>query len=195
MITLQTKDLDGNATRKLLSGSILPRPIALISTLQENKKVNVAPFSYFNIVSGEPPMISVSVRYDTDIQKDTSRNILRNKEFVVHIISEDYLMKADKTSTSLGRDESELEYAGLTEVQSTTISTPGIKESKVRLECELVTHVPFDKTDLIIGKVLTFHIADEIYQDGKIDLLKLNPVSRLSGKRYNLVGEIITVKD
>ena len=191
MITLHTKDLQENASRKLLSGSILPRPIALISTLQENGKVNVAPFSWFNIVNGEPPMISVSVRYDTEKQKDTSRNIMRNKEFVVHIISEDYLEKANKTSISLSPYESELEFANLTRVDSSSIKTPGIMESKVRLECQLETYVSLEKADLIIGKVITFHIDEEIYDNGKIDLLKLNPVSRLSGKRYSLVGKII----
>lgn len=191
MITLHTKDLKGNETRKLLSGSILPRPIALISTLQENKKVNMAPFSYFNIVSGTPPLISVSVRYDTANQKDTSRNIFREKEFVLHIISRDFLEKANMTSTSLSSEESEVEYAGLTEVDSTSIETPGIKEAKVRFECKYVKHVELDSTDLIIGKVKTFHIDESVYDNGKIKLEELNPVSRLSGKRYGLIGEII----
>lgn len=191
MITLHTKDLKEGASRKLLSGSIVPRPIALISTLQENKKVNMAPFSWFNMVSGEPPMISVSVRYDTDRQKDTSRNIIREKEFVVHIISHDFLEKANKTSTSLGRDESEVEYANLTIVDSSSIKTPGIKEAKVRFECEYVQHLELESSDLIIGRVKTFHLNEEVYENGKINLEKLSPVSRLSGKRYGLIGEII----
>lgn len=191
MITLHSKNIGGAANRKLLSGSVIPRPIALISTLQENGKVNMAPFSWFNMISGNPPMVSVSVRYDTDIQKDTSRNIIREKEFVVHIISVDFLEKANKTSVSLSREESEVEYANLTLIDSSSIKTPGIKEAKVRLECELVTHLELDSTDLIIGKVKTFQIDEEIYDNGKILLEKLNPVSRLSGKRYGLIGDII----
>ena len=195
MKTFLTKDLNDNQARKLMSGSIAPRPIALISTLQENDKVNVAPFSWFNMVSGTPPILSVSVRYDSEIQKDTSLNILRNKEFVVHIISEDYLEKANKTAVSLSRTESELEFADLTQVKSTMIKTPGIKEAKVRMECKLVKHVELESTDLIIGEVVTFHIDENVYDNGKIDFVALNPVLRLPGQRYSLIGKIIEVND
>lgn len=195
MITLHTKDLKDNEARKLLSGSVAPRPIAFITTLQDNGKVNAAPFSWFNMVSGTPPLVSVSIRYDSETQKDTSRNIIKNKEFVVHIISEDYLEKANATSISLSRLESELEYVGLTEVKSTSIKTPGIKEAKVRFECEYVTHIELESTDLIIGKIVTFHIDDTVYMDGKINIKALNPVLRLPGKRYSLVGKIIEIKD
>jgi flavin reductase (DIM6/NTAB) family NADH-FMN oxidoreductase RutF len=95
MITLHANDLTTKENKKLLSGSIAPRPIALISTLQENNKLNMAPFSYFNIVSGEPPMISVSVRYDTNDQKDTSLNIFRNKEFGIFSKRFEYIIFKD----------------------------------------------------------------------------------------------------
>jgi len=176
---------------KILSGSILPRPIAFVSTLQENGKVNLAPFSYFNIVSSSPPLLSISVRYDTSKQKDTSRNIFRDKEFVVHIISEEFLKKANKTSISLSEEESELDYAGFIAVQSKHLKVPGIKEARIRLECRYETHLSFETTDLIIGRVVGYWIEDDIFDDGKIDLAKLNPVSRLSGSRYGLLGEII----
>lgn len=191
MITLDSSVLTEKENAKLLSGSILPRPIALVSTLQENQKINMAPFSYFNIVSANPPMISISVRRDQEVQKDTSRNIIRNKEFVVHIISPEFLEQANKTATILGRDESEVEYANLTPVKSEQIATPGIAESKVRMECEYVTHVEFEHTDLIIGTVKMYHVDEQVYDQGKIKLDVLNPVSRLSGSRYSLVGTII----
>lgn len=175
---------------KLMSGAILPRPIAWITTLQENGKVNAAPFSYFNIVSAQPPLLSVSIRYDTDDQKDTSRNIFRNKEFVVHIISEEYMEQANKTSKPLPNTESELEYASLTQVPSKLIKTPGLKESKIRLECVYETHLNLETTDLIIGRVVGFHIEEELFSNGKINLEKLRPVSRLSGSRYGLIGDI-----
>jgi len=178
---------------KILSGSILPRPIAWITTIQENGKVNAAPFSYFNIVSAQPPLLSVSVRYDGDNQKDTSRNIFREKEFVVHIISEDAMMKANKTSKPMDKNESELAYAGLESVESVNVKTPGLKIAKVRLECVYETHMKFETTDLIIGRVVGYHVDDEVFDNGKIRLDKLKPVSRLSGSRYGLVGDIIHV--
>lgn len=178
---------------KLLSGAILPRPIALITTMQENGKLNAAPFSYFNIVSAKPPLVSVSVRYDTDNQKDTSRNIFRTKEFVIHIVSENLIEQTDKTAKSLSNEESEVEYVGLHQVPSTTIKTPGIAEAKIRLECVYETHIHFESTDLIIGKVVGFHIEEELFSNGKIDLEKLQPVARLSGSRYGLIGKIVSV--
>lgn len=179
---------------KLLSGSILPRPIALVSTLQENGKVNVAPFSYFNIVSSSPPLMSISVRYDTEKQKDTSRNIFRDKEFVVHIISKEFLDKANKTSIPLDKDESEAEYAGFTKIPSKMVRVPGLKESKIRLECVYETHMNFESTDLVIGRVVGYWIEEDIFHDGKIDFEKLNPVSRLSGSRYGMIGEVVHMK-
>lgn len=176
---------------KLLSGAIVPRPIALVTTLQENGKVNAAPFSYFSIVSAKPPLLSISVRYDTKDQKDTSRNIFRNKEFVVHIISEDFMEQANKTSRSMSSDESELEYAALNTITSTIVKTPGIKEAKIRMECVYETHLKFETTDLIIGRVVGFHVDEEVYHDGKIDFDKLKPVSRLPGSKYALLGKII----
>ena len=178
---------------KILSGSIVPRPIAWITTLQENKVVNAAPFSYFNIVSAQPPLLSVSVRYDTRDQKDTSRNIFREKEFVVHIISEEAMMKANKTSKRLGRDESELLYAELESVESVNVKTPGLKIAKIRFECVYETHIHFETTDLIIGRIVGYHIDEEVFDNGKILLEKLKPVSRLSGSRYGLIGEIIYI--
>lgn len=178
---------------KLLSGAIVPRPIALITTLQENGKVNAAPFSYFNIVSATPALLSVSVRYDQATQKDTSRNIFREQEFVVHIISEDFLKKANQTSKSLSNTESELDYAGLHMTPSTLVRTPGIAEAKIRLECVYETHIRFETTDLIIGRVVGFHIEDDVFDNGKINLERLRPVSRLSGSRYGLIGNIIAL--
>ena len=190
MIYLSASEVE-KENYKLLSGAISPRPIALITTLQENKEVNAAPFSYFNVVSAKPPLLSVSVRYDTEQQKDTSRNIFREKEFVVHIISEDYLEKAHKTSITLSNKESELTYARLHTIPSKDIKTPGIKESKIRLECVYETHIHFETTDLIIGRVVGYHIDEEVFDNGKIDFVKLNPVSRLPGSNYGLLGEII----
>lgn len=178
---------------KLLSGSIVPRPIAWITTLQENGKVNAAPFSYFNIVSAQPPLLSVSIRYDTKDQKDTSRNIFREKEFVVHIISEDSVLEANMTSKSMGKEESELEYANLESIESVNVKTPGLKIAKVRIECVYETHIHFESTDLIIGRVVGYHIDNDVFDNGKIKLDKLKPVSRLSGSRYGTIGDIIHV--
>ena len=150
---------------KLLIGSIIPRPIAFVTSLGKDGTLNGAPFSYFNIVSSNPPMISLSIQRNGGKQKDTARNILETKEFVVHIVDQDNVEKVNETAASLPPNQSEIELAQLTPVQSTQISVPGVKEAKVRFECTLEHSVELggeDSTgcDLLIGKVVQFHIDE-----------------------------------
>ncbi len=179
---------------KLLIGSIIPRPIAFVTTQSQSGVVNGAPFSYFNIVSANPPLISISVQRAEGRQKDTARNILAKNEFVVHIVDEDNVEQVNMTAASLPPDESEIELAGFTPIASTKISVPGVKEAKIRMECVLEQSLELgDNCDFIIGKIVQFHIADEIYHDGKIDARGLQAVSRLAGNDYAKIGEIFSL--
>ena len=184
---------------KLLIGSIIPRPIAFVTSLGKDGTLNGAPFSYFNIVSSNPPMISLAIQRNGGKQKDTARNILETKEFVVHIVDQDNVEKVNETAASLPPDQSEIERAQLTPVQSTQISVPGIKEAKVRFECTLEHSVELggeDSTgcDLLIGKVVQFHIDDDIHENGRINPLALGAVSRLAGQSYAKIGEIFELE-
>ena len=182
---------------KLLIGSIIPRPIAFVTTDSGNGVINGAPFSYFSIVSSNPPMVSLSIQRPASGHKDTARNIYRTKEFVVHIVDRDNVEKINETAASLGPDESELIRAGLTPVASEVVSVPGIREAKVRMECRLVEAIPFHEgdagSDLLIGRVVRFHIDEEIYSNGRIDPRALNAVSRLAGTNYAEIGEIFSM--
>lgn len=184
---------------KLLTGSIIPRPIAFITSLAEDGTLNGAPFSYFNIVSANPPMISVSVQRRGGIQKDTARNIRSLKEFAVHIVDDGNVEKINITAASLKPDQSEVELAQLTPVESSRIAVPGIKEAKVRMECvlEQVIELGGDDLpgcDLIIGKIVQFHVEDSIYEKGRIDPEGLRAVSRLAGNDYARVGEVFSIE-
>ncbi|MCM3598818.1 flavin reductase family protein [Metabacillus idriensis] len=184
---------------KLLTGSIIPRPIAFITSLAEDGTLNGAPFSYFNIVSANPPMISVSVQRSGGIQKDTARNIRSLKEFAVHIVDDGNVEKINITAASLKPDQSEVELAQLTPVESSRIAVPGIKEAKVRMECvlEQVIELGGDDLpgcDLIIGKIVQFHVEDSIYEKGRIDPEGLRAVSRLAGNDYARVGEVFSIE-
>ncbi|MBS4219982.1 flavin reductase family protein [Bacillus sp. FJAT-49711] len=182
---------------KFLIGSIIPRPIAFVTTLSEDGVLNGAPFSYFNIVSSNPPMISLSIQRPGGRQKDTARNILQKKEFVVHIVDEENVEKINKTAASLSPHESEIELAQLTEVASTKISVPGIQQAKIRLECVLehsLTLGDLPGFDLIIGKIIQYHIEDDIYKNGRIDPIGLAAVSRLAGASYAKIGEVFEIE-
>ncbi|GGL64385.1 flavin reductase family protein [Sporolactobacillus putidus] len=181
---------------KFLSGSIIPRPVAFVTTQTGEGVLNAAPFSYFNIVTENPPMISISVQRSNGKMKDTSKNAIRLREFVVHISDESYIDQINQTAAPLPPDESEIKYAGLTPVKSVKISVPGVKEASVRMECVLEKAIVLGGTesapscDLLIGRVIYYHIKEDFYMNGKIDPLSLKPVSRLAGSSYAKLGEM-----
>lgn len=202
MISLLSIDPTTNTERenyKLLIGSIIPRPIAFVMTLGADGTVNGAPFSYFNIVSSNPPMISLAIQRIDGKRKDTSRNILEMKEFVVHIVDDHNVEKINETAASLPPDQSEIDMADLIPIKSTKISVPGIKEAKIRMECTLEHTIELGGkespgSDLIIGKVVHFHIEESIYQDGRIDYKGLGAISRLAGNNYAKIGDVFSIK-
>lgn len=184
---------------KLLTGSIIPRPIAFVTTKSSQGVLNGAPFSFFNVVSSNPPMISLSVQRKAGEMKDTARNIMEAGEFVVHIVDEQNVEKVNKTSASLPSWESEIELAGLTEVTSEKISVSGIKEAKVRMECVLEKSLVLGDTeapacDFIIARVVQIHVAEEVYEEGRINPKVLAAVCRLAGNNYASLGEIFVLE-
>ncbi|MBC5636805.1 flavin reductase family protein [Ornithinibacillus sp. BX22] len=185
---------------KLLIGSIIPRPIAFVTTKAVDGTLNGAPFSYFNIVSSNPPMVSLAIQRKNGNMKDTARNITENGEFVIHIVDEQNVDNINKTAATLPSNKSEITIAGLTPIPSERISVPGVQEAKVRFECKLEQIIALDAadgekgSDLILGKIITYYIDEEIYEDGKINPVKLAAISRLAGANYAKVGEIFSIE-
>ncbi|RCX16757.1 flavin reductase (DIM6/NTAB) family NADH-FMN oxidoreductase RutF [Fontibacillus phaseoli] len=184
---------------KLLTGSIIPRPVAFVTTLSGAGILNAAPFSYFNIVTADPPMVSVSVQRKQGHPKDTARNAADQGAFVVHIADESYIRQINETAAALPPEESEVTLAGLTPVPSESIPVPGVAEAKVRMECVLERAIPLGGTaeapaaDLLIGRVVRFHIDESLYEDGRINAAELGAVSRLAGNDYAKVGSRFSI--
>ncbi|WP_028550588.1 flavin reductase family protein [Paenibacillus sp. UNC451MF] len=195
MITMDPKDISERESYKLLIGSVIPRPMALVTTISAQGVVNAAPFSYFNIVTADPPMVSVSVQRKQGRMKDTARNAVDAGAFVVHISDETYIREINQTAAALPPDESEVALAGLSTVKSEKISVPGIAEARIRMECVLEQAIALGGThdapaaDLLIGKVVCFHLDEAVYDRGHIDPKALRPVSRLAGASYSKLGE------
>lgn len=198
MISIDPKQNSERDNYKLLIGTIIPRPIAFVTTQSENGIVNGAPFSYFNIVSSNPPMVSLAIQRADGRVKDTARNIYDNHQFVVHIVDDENVSKINETAASLPALESEIELANLTLVPSEKVSVPGVKEAKVRMECRIVQAIPLGGeepgSDLFIGEVVRFHVDEAIYEDGWIDPRGLKAVSRLAGTNYATIGEIFSLE-
>lgn len=198
MLSIDPSENSERDNYKFLIGSVIPRPIAFVTTKAEDGTLNGAPFSYFNVVTANPPLISISLQRAKGLRKDTARNINELGEFVVHIVDQENVDQINQTAASLPPDQSEIELANLTEVESMKISVPGVKEAKIRMECVLEKVIELgDKEatcDLVIGRVVQFHIDEAIYQDGRIDPHGLAAVSRLAGNDYAKIGEIFTIE-
>jgi len=199
MISIDPSKNTERENYKFLIGSIIPRPIAFVTSLSKEGVLNGAPFSYFNIVSANPPLISLAIQRSGGRQKDTARNIIDLKEFVVHIVDEHNVELINKTAASLPPDQSEIELAQLTPVKSVKVSTPGVKEAKIRMECRLehsleVGGEDSPGCDFIIGRIVQYHIESDLYESGRIDPKGLAAVSRLAGNHYAKIGEIFEIE-
>ncbi|MDM5339806.1 flavin reductase family protein [Fictibacillus enclensis] len=200
MKSIDPSQLSDRENYKFLTGSVIPRPVAFVTSLTKEGILNAAPFSYFNVVCSSPPLISVSVQRSNGNPKDTARNAMEAGEFVVHISDESYVEAINITAASLPPDESEVELASLTPVDSTAVGVPGLREANIRLECVLDQSIPLGGTsenpacDLLIGRVVHYHIKDELYEEGRIDAAGLKPVSRLAGNNYSRLGDVFTLE-
>jgi flavin reductase (DIM6/NTAB) family NADH-FMN oxidoreductase RutF len=187
-------------THKLMIGSIVPRPIAFVSTRSKEGKNNVAPFSYFNGVCSKPPtiMFAPARRGWDGEEKDTLINIRDTEEFVVNIVSESFAEKMVMCSTDFDSDVDEFGVSGLTPVPSQKVLPPRVGESKVSFECKLNQIVEIgDGTAgsgfLVIGTIVLFHIDDDVYDNGRILLDKLQPLGRLAGNWYTRTTDTLKI--
>ena len=177
---------DGETLFKLVLGLVVPRPIGWVSTVSREGVFNIAPFSFFNAVNDEPPvlMISVSDR-DEGTPKDTVRNILDTEEFVVNLVTEDLFEKMLITGEEFPPEVDEFKEAGLTPEPSKLIKAPRIKESKVSFECRLLKHEKVYDMHLILGEALLIRVEDEIVDgEGRVDYGRFRALGRLGGRYY-----------
>ncbi|WP_017470440.1 flavin reductase family protein [Amphibacillus jilinensis] len=193
MKTIDPKTLTAKDNYKFLIGSVIPRPIAFVTSLSKDETLNGAPYSFFNVVSSEPPMLSIAVQQKDGQRKHTAQNILEHNEFVVHIVDQQSVEQVNQTAATLDANASEVTFADLTAVNSSYIETPGIAEAKIRMECRLYKHVELPTTDLILGEIICYHIDETLYANGRIDETKLQAVSRLAGHKYAKVGEVFSI--
>lgn len=178
---------------KILTGLVVPRPIAWISTLNETGATNLSPFSAFTFCAHEPPMVAISIGRKEDARlKDTSSNILRTGEFVVNIVNSAVIEAMHSSSAMVPPEISEADALGLHQLPSRTIAPPRIASAPASLECRLHMAIPLGKeySLLMIGEVQRFHVRDDLIHEGKIDSLALDPVARLGGPNYAVLGQV-----
>jgi flavin reductase (DIM6/NTAB) family NADH-FMN oxidoreductase RutF len=175
---------------KMMVGVIVPRPIAFVSTVSAGGIRNLAPFSFFTGISANPPVICFSpmIRGSDGLRKDTLHNIEETGEFVVNIVSEDFALQMNACSGEYPPEVDEFEVSGLTPISSDLVKPPRVAESQANLECRLVQVVHVSPKplggSLVLGEVLRFHIADNLFSDYRIDPDKLRPIGRMGGPTY-----------
>ena len=191
-------------TYKLLAGCVVPRPIAFVSTVDGAGVRNLAPYSFFTVASANPPVLCFSPaprepKNGLSAHKDTLANVQAIGEFVVNIVSEDFVEKMNATSAQVPSGVDEFALAGLTPIDSDRVRPPGVAESRVRMACRLrqvghvSAHVPGHGQveeepmggSLVLGRVIRFHIADEVLGENMhIDPGALAAVGRMAGTSY-----------
>lgn len=190
------KSLSAEESYKLMTGVVVPRPVAWVTTLSASGGVNLAPFSTFTFVSPKPPMLAFSVGRKGGAYKDTAQNILANEDYVVHIADRPLIDVVHRSAVEYPADVSETEMLGLETVPSLHVRPPRVAAAPIAMECRLRQCLEFGDTrsKLIVGEVVAFHFRDGLLKGGKIDTKALDPLCRLAGPNYATLGEIVAMQ-
>jgi flavin reductase (DIM6/NTAB) family NADH-FMN oxidoreductase RutF len=187
--------LEAERIYRLMTGIVVPRPIAWVTSLSSRGVLNLAPFSAFTFVSQKPPMLAISVGRKGKTYKDTAHNILDTEEYVIHIADTPLMNAVHESSVEHPPEVSEVEQLGLETVASERIKVPRLSAPPVAMECRFRQCLEFGeaRSRLIVGEVVMFHIRDGLINNGKIETAMLDPIARIAGPRYARLGEIVTL--
>ena len=198
---INPNNLPHQSVYKLLTGTVLPRPIGWISTLDAHGRPNLAPFSFFNVVCPKPPTVVFCpmIRSSDRKTKDTLNNVRATGEFVVNIVTEELAQAMNLSSVEAPAEVNEFEYARVTPAASQTVRPPRVKESPVHFECRVRQIVEISSEpgggSLVIGEVLHIHVDERVLTGGdKINLAALKPIGRLVGSGYVRVTDIFEME-
>ena len=192
--------LSSKAIYKLLTGSIIPRPIAWIATIDDAGTNNLAPFSYFNMVGDDPPHVMFSTQRLNNSNKDTLNNVLATKQFVVNMVTEALAEQMNSTAQAVAPEVDEFQMVGVTPIPSSVVKPMRVKESLVQFECEMVHHYFLENHKqggacVVIGRVVRMHFDESVLlEDYKINMETYKPIARLAGSNYSKIGEIFSIK-
>ena len=176
--------LTGAERYKLMSAAITPRPIAWLTTVSPEGARNAAPYSFFNMMGAEPPLVAIGLMRRADgSYKDSARNILETREFVVNLVSEADAEAMNFTCIDAPPDFDELDAAQITTSTSTLIAPPRIASAPVAMECRLHQSIDIGKSTVVLGEVVQFHVRDDLVDPKRlhIDTIAMGLIARMHG--------------
>jgi flavin reductase (DIM6/NTAB) family NADH-FMN oxidoreductase RutF len=193
---LDPQALPATSVYKLLISSVVPRPIAWVSSIDAAGVPNLAPFSYFMAITDEPPTIAFSCSPRAGAKKDTLRNVEASGEFVVNVVDDDRAEQMNLTSGDFPAEVDEFLVTKLTPVPSAVVKAPRVAEAPINMECRVVQILPVGKANLVLGRIVRWHVRDDVYDPatGRLDMHRLKPVGRLCGNLYSHVHQIFEMK-
>jgi flavin reductase (DIM6/NTAB) family NADH-FMN oxidoreductase RutF len=180
---------------KLLTGAVIPRPIAFVTTLGLNGTVNAAPFSQFVILAVDPGLLGISIGPRPATTKDTVVNITATGEFVINMVPEGWEQMTQDDSADHPADVSEVDLLGLDTLASTLVKPPRLAGSPIQFECKLdqILHFGDAPNSLVVGKVVAMHIRNGLAKDCKIDPKAYSPIARIGGRNYVRLGDVVEI--
>lgn len=188
MLSFDFQQLSAREKYKILIGSVVPRPIALVTTIDAQGRANAAPFSFFNALSADPPILALGVENYSDLSpKDTTLNIRHNQEFTVNIVCDALVEAMNVCAVPFEPGFDELVAAGLTAIPGTRVGCPRIGEAPVALECRRMMALSIGQSrEIILGEVLMAHVRDDLIDPATlyIDQLSLDAIGRMGGHGY-----------
>jgi flavin reductase (DIM6/NTAB) family NADH-FMN oxidoreductase RutF len=195
-MSLLASSLGPEALYRLISGVVVPRPIAWVTTLSEAGVVNLAPFSCFTFVSNKPPLLGINIGRKAGRRKDTGANIHALGEFVINIGDSSQMAQIHESSAEHPPEVSEVDVLGLATAACETTRVPRLRDVPVSMECRLERVIAFGDTgaEFVVGEILVFHIREGLLHNGKVDTRALDPVCRIGGPNYATLGKVVTMR-
>jgi flavin reductase (DIM6/NTAB) family NADH-FMN oxidoreductase RutF len=198
---IDPKSLNSSERYRLMGSIVIPRPIALVSTVSTNGVLNLAPFALFNLICLDPvPMVFFTlVRRRGVSKKDTLVNIEQNKEFVINMVTEEIAQKMNVAGIDYPQEVDEFHTAELTPVSSDLVKVPRVAESPINMECCLTQIVEFGKTDItgemVVGEVIRVHVRDVFYTNGVIDAASIHIIGRMGWGLYTRTRDLFEIRE
>ena len=197
-LSINPADYEPRQVYKLMTGIIVPRPVALVSTVDRNGTPNLAPFSFFAGVGSNPPTLlfcpvirtraDAAAGVESDLRKDTLRNVEETGEFVVNVVSEAIAAAANATAAEVPPEVDEFELSGLTPQASEVVRPARVAESPAQMECKLLQVVYTGRDPgagvVVLGQIVRFHLRKNLVDDFRVDPAGLDAVGRMAGNTW-----------